>query len=207
MFPRWNPALGSTSSVSKDRCLFNVGVWDCRSSLQCSDTANRCLSIQATEGEMVGGWGASSGERRSRGGSWMSQTWTQRFLRLNKRQRISLHSGSDAKTFSEPRMASSLGLQWQLCHLLVFLKSIHTAGGLRERDFYKVSVFDLVLIVIVFSICILICICFNCPIIACTTLLFFVVFFFRFLVSRQIRCTPCFPWLFSHRVVRITFRF
>lgn len=79
----------------------------------------------------------SSGERRSRGGSRMSQTGTQRFLRLNKRQRLSQHSSSDAKTFTEPRMPSSLGLQWQLCHLLAFLKSIHTAGALRERDFYR----------------------------------------------------------------------
>lgn len=37
----------------------------------------------------------------------MSQTWTQRGLRLDKRQRISLHSGSDAKTFSKPRKPSS----------------------------------------------------------------------------------------------------
>lgn len=111
------------------------------------------------------GGGAGTGERRSRGGSWISQTWTQRFLRLNKRQRISLHSGSDAKTFSEPRMASSLGLQWLLCHLLASPKSIHTAGAMRERDFYrwplqvlKVSALDLIGTVLVFSLCILICI-------------------------------------------------
>ncbi len=34
---------------------------------------------------------------------------------------------------TEPRMPSSLGLQWQLCHLLVFPKSIHTAGAERKR--------------------------------------------------------------------------
>lgn len=79
----------------------------------------------------------SSGESRSRRGSRMSQTGTQRFLRLNKRQRVSQHSSSDAKTFTEPRMPSSPGPQWQLCHLLVFLKSIHIAGAFRERDFYR----------------------------------------------------------------------
>lgn len=78
---------------------------------------------------------ASSGVRRSRGGSGMSQTGTQRGLRLNKRQRISLHSGSDAKTFSKPRKPSSR--RFNGSSVLVLLQSIHSAGVLRERDFYR----------------------------------------------------------------------
>lgn len=41
----WGQCLG------KRRSLLDVGVWDCRISLQCSDTASHCFSIQDTEGE------------------------------------------------------------------------------------------------------------------------------------------------------------
>lgn len=81
----------------KRRCCFDAAVWDCRISLQCSDTACHSFNIQDTEVETdLWGWGGRdragggrgvlvrAGQRRSREGSGLSQTGTQRFFRLRQ---------------------------------------------------------------------------------------------------------------------------
>lgn len=102
---RWNPAAGGLKVGVYSMWEFETAGVHC--SVLTQPTA--VLAFRPQKGRKRGGASerASSGVRRSRGGSRMSQTWTQRGLRLNKRLRISLHSGSDAKTFSKPRKPSS----------------------------------------------------------------------------------------------------
>lgn len=132
-------------------------------SLQCSDTASHCFSIQHTEGEP----GEEEKERDQALESeeageeveWAKQEHRGFWGWIRDRESLSIPALMP-KLLTESRMLSSLGLQWQLCHLLVFLESFHTAGASRERHFYR-WLLQVLKICPNFSVSFSICICFS----------------------------------------------
>lgn len=132
-------------------------------SLQCSDTASHCFSIQHTEGEP----GEEEKERDQALASeeageeveWAKQEHRGFWGWIRDRESLSIPALMP-KLLTESRMLSSLRLQWQLCHLLVFLESIHTAGASRERHFYR-WLLQVLKICPDFSVSFSICICFS----------------------------------------------